>query len=1361
MSRRNALAALKAARAGEKRELTFNAEDVYDELDETEFKQHRKQELLQDDFVVGDNGEGYADTGAYEWEDTGKRYGSSDEDGSPKSKRSKKNAEVIKNRKLNFKSLQKPVKTESVAVADDFMDDLIGVIGGSVPKTSKKKSLNRKSRSSGRVKEEDVFVDDDFSYEMADVASSPPAEIEHAVREEAMEARAQSIEMDDMPDMDMDMDMPDAVEEVESSDDDEVVRPTVGQAAATINMKGEKPVEKVLKPEPKVEKVEKIEIEDIELELAPMELSASTAPAVAAGKITVDASDVTTDDGKFKFFWMEHSIVRDTLYLFGKTMALSGPHKGQFVSCLIKIASTQRQVFVLPKNESSTADVHEELDGIMESRGIRMRAKPVTKKYCFHLPGVPAETEYLEVLYTPPKEKFEVPSSGNTFSHVFGANQSLFEQFVLSHQVMGPCWMQIDAPEFTGAGQGRISTTGLEVTCLSPAKISVCANQDAPMPPISMISLAVRTMTEGKSQSVVAVTLRMFENLAHDTTSQLGELQHRSMTFFRYPGKVAPVGFKQILQEHNAGTAVDKIIPCNSELDLLQHMVRTFGRVDPDLICGHRLEALHLDVLLHRLKELNVKDWSSMGRLRRTHWPHMNYGVLDGRLILDMDNSYGRSVVQGCQSFDLSEMSQNTLGIKRLDMELDAAHSKMVGSARPLLHYLLHCIKDTGLVAGIVIQSQAIPLSKQLTNLAGNAWGKTLAGTRSGRNESILLHEFTRQGYIVPDKEGGRGTNKRGKAKFQGGLVLDPVKGLYDRHVLVMDFNSLYPSIIQEYNICFSTVDWASIPDDQQEPPAQPDASMEQGILPRLIKTLVQRRREVKRLIKDPKASAAQKKQWDVKQMALKLTANSMYGCLGFEGSRFYAKPLANLTTSIGRDTLRATKELAEAESLQVVYGDTDSVMINTNTDTYKDAIKVGNDFKKKVNGLYKQLEIDIDGVFARLLLTNKKKYAARLATEEGMGSIEVKGLDLKRRETCQISKDACTYVLEQVLGSSDQETALNNVHEYLFELAEKLRSEPIKGESAPFPVRDYAILKQLGKDPKAYNPPIQPFVAVALRRLERGEVVKEGDVMSFVVTTVGSDESAKAQTTLDVETSKGALRPDAEYYITKQLYPQIERLLAHVTGTDPVRLGEVLGIEIKKAHQSHESRELLHPLESTISDAERFKDAHKLDLACECGHVFCYEGVKTCTTENGVVCPSCSVTFPLTRLCAQLETSIRRHISKYYETWYTCSDPACGIRTSQLTNFGKRCMGSDGRFNTCNRGTLDYEYNDQDLYRQLLYFDTLFNMDKAADEADKDMKMSILAAQNKERFVYPRQVVDKYLKDSGRAFVDMAAIFA
>jgi DNA polymerase alpha subunit A len=102
-----------------------------------------------------------------------------------------------------------------------------------------------------------------------------------------------------------------------------------------------------------------------------------------------------------------------------------------------------------------------------------------------------------------------------------------------------------------------------------------------------------------------------------------------------------------------------------------------------------------------------------------------------------------------------------------------------------------------------------------------------LTGTRAERNEFILLHEFTKNDYICPDKLYGKAkiaaatenqeedengdivsTGKK-KDKYKGGLVLEPLKGLYDKFILVMDFNSLYPSIIQEYNICFTTVERA------------------------------------------------------------------------------------------------------------------------------------------------------------------------------------------------------------------------------------------------------------------------------------------------------------------------------------------------------------------------------------------------------------------------------------------------------------------------------------------------------------------------------------------------------------------------
>ena len=160
-------------------------------------------------------------------------------------------------------------------------------------------------------------------------------------------------------------------------------------------------------------------------------------------------------------------------------------------------------------------------------------------------------------------------------------------------------------------------------------------------------------------------------------------------------------------------------------------------------------------------------------------------------------------------------------GNPRREIENEVALKTWATSREGLLNYVNHCEADTFFITAIALRVQMLPLTKVLTNLAGNSWARTLSGTRAERNEYILLHEFNRNKYICPDKiygkskpkaedenpDGEEGVDVKKKDKFKGGLVFEPEKGLYDKFILVMDFNSLYPSIIQEFNICFTTVD--------------------------------------------------------------------------------------------------------------------------------------------------------------------------------------------------------------------------------------------------------------------------------------------------------------------------------------------------------------------------------------------------------------------------------------------------------------------------------------------------------------------------------------------------------------------------
>ena len=178
-----------------------------------------------------------------------------------------------------------------------------------------------------------------------------------------------------------------------------------------------------------------------------------------------------------------------------------------------------------------------------------------------------------------------------------------------------------------------------------------------------------------------------------------------------------------------------------------------------------------------------------------------------------------------CSTWTLTEMCSLYLGgeHRRREIDNEAALKSWATTKDGLMDYLTHLETDTYFVAALALRTQVLPLTQVLTNLAGNSWARTLTGTRAERNEYILLHEFHKNKYICPDKQkfGGRpriedenqeeqGEGKK-KDKYKGGLVFEPEKGLYDKFVLVMDFNSLYPSIIQEFNICFTTVDRTSL----------------------------------------------------------------------------------------------------------------------------------------------------------------------------------------------------------------------------------------------------------------------------------------------------------------------------------------------------------------------------------------------------------------------------------------------------------------------------------------------------------------------------------------------------------------------
>ncbi|KAI9368503.1 DNA polymerase family B-domain-containing protein [Aspergillus egyptiacus] len=1429
MAARAKLAELRALRAsGKKRLSTYEVEeqdDIYEEVDDEGYKKIIRNRLDEDDFVVDDNGQGYADDGREVWnEHTGHYDSESDDDELPaRGKAAKRKREEEKQRKekqnngiskyFNSGTAASAPKPKPVVTAEEeaFMADLLGEVDTNVvsnipvrnvvksearrkvrilspplsekPRPSKSERRDENSEPVSPAAEEQpldldnddgpiLHADDDDDVPMSDPMPSSP--VTKAVERKTTVAVKEEPEEEDE----------DLMEVMQATGNDEAKAPS-------INISGSRPPPK-LKKEPYPTPASSSPMKpgahvDASWNDVRNKLNVLSSPASSESRVfgKLRPQDVVEEDGSLRMFWLDYTEINGSLCLFGK---VKNKQTGSYASAFVKVDGILRKLYFLPREcrqkqgrntdeEVEMEDVYNEVDQMMSRLRVGMhKIKPCTRKYAFEMPGIPKEAEYLKLLYPYDKPALPMETKGETFSHVFGTNTSLFEQFVLWKNIMGPCWLKFEEADFSAVNNA--SWCKFECQTSKPALISPVPDSENLQPPtLTLMSLAFRTQLNVKEnkQEILVASARVYENVSLTETTPPEKLPCKTFTVMRPVGSSYPVHFEAEVRKQRGTYLLEK-----SEQFLLSKFLALFEKMDPDVLIGHQLQEVDLSILLNRLKEKKTPGWHRLGRLKRGEWPkNFNRGggffterhLVAGRLVCDVANDMGKSLMMKCQSWSLTEMCDLYLGPenRRQDLDIEAALKTWATSKDGLINFVNHCDTDTYFIAALVLRLQMLSLTKVLTNIAGNSWARTLSGTRAERNEYILLHEFHRNKYICPDKYSSKlqkaeekaqegeeddASDKKKKDKYKGGLVFEPERGLYDRFVLVMDFNSLYPSIIQEYNICFTTVDRTPSGENENEEkvPEVPPSDAEQGILPRLIATLVGRRREVKKLMKDKRATPEQLALWDTKQLAFKLTANSMYGCLGYTQSRFYARPLAMLTTFKGREILRSTKELAESRQLRVIYGDTDSVMINTNMDTISDALSVGEDFKKSVNERYRLLEIDIDNIFRRLLLHAKKKYAAINMTEvdgKYVDKLEVKGLDMKRREYCALSKEASQRLLNEVLSGEDQEIVLNRVHDYLRDLATKMKEYSV-------PVQKYVIYTKLSKRPEEYpNKETMPPAQVALRELARGKTVRPNDVISYIVTNGDSETSSlppakRSYTLQDVIKPDSPLKPDIEYYLLKQIFPPIERLCAPIPGTDAVRLAECLGLDARKyqintsASTNQQSTEIF-PLESQIPDSVRFEAAARLTLTCRhCKERSVFEGLAASTsmcTPHGIICPnpSCTKPFPNLTVIAQLESQIRAQTSKYYEGWLVCDESTCGNRTRQISVYGHRCLGPRGQAEGC-LGKMSYEYTEKQLYNQLLYYASLFDVDKAKAKVEKETgekKDSVAALAEFNRTVY------------------------
>jgi DNA polymerase I len=404
----------------------------------------------------------------------------------------------------------------------------------------------------------------------------------------------------------------------------------------------------------------------------------------------------------------------------------------------------------------------------------------------------------------------------------------------------------------------------------------------------------------------------------------------------------------------------------------------------------------------------------------------------------------------------------------------------------------------------------------------------------------------------------------------------------------ILTHNSMYPSIYISYNICPTTLLTEKTKEETIITPfgvSFVSPKVRKGIIPRTLERLIKERNLVKAQMKAEKDNT-KKRALDAYQEGLKRIANASYGYTGFILGRIYVLDIANAITSCGRYFIQETKRLVESTTKhKVIYGDTDSVMIKTDTQDVEKAIEIGNEIANFLNEKFEgKLKIKVENVFKTLLILTKKRYAGWSFEKLDTGfkeEIVMKGIETVRRDWCDLVSETQENVLKILLKEQDPKKAFN----FFKEVVQKLQNNQI-------PLEKLTIIKGISKRPEQYKG-VQPHVELVKKMRKRGEatIPAIGDRVGFVIVKGLQMISERAEDPEYVR--KHGLKIDSKYYIESQLLPPLERVFEAIG----ISKSELVGL----------GRQTL--LAEIINNHGR-------------------ETMETLSHFDGVICSKCGITF-------------------------------------------------------------------------------------------------------------------------------------
>ncbi|HPM86266.1 MAG TPA: DNA-directed DNA polymerase, partial [archaeon] len=597
---------------------------------------------------------------------------------------------------------------------------------------------------------------------------------------------------------------------------------------------------------------------------------------------------------------------------------------------------------------------------------------------------------------------------------------------------------------------------------------------------------------------------------------------------------------------------------------------------------GLELVSDEKELIKETIKELNKKENSFVITYNGDNFDfaYLKERARKNKLEFKVNNSFVKSVrhgrdnavkllgVQHIDSFQIIKLLARTGAINTVKMDIETISEKVFGEFKEKVYpseineaweekneeklerLVDYNLKDSR--TALRIAKEFLPLFVELSKLTSQTLYETTRSTTSQMVEDLLLKEAHLRGMIAPNKPKEGEIQERSNNPIKGAFVKEPTSGLHE-NIAVLDFASLYPSIIISHNLSPETLNCGH--EECKQKNSTPDGTWfctkQKGLFPEILEKMLKQRLVLKREYKrKKKEEGIDDKILFAKQWALKIVLNSVYGYLAYARARWYSRECASATTALAREYIQETSKKAESAGFKVLYNDTDSAFLQF----------IGQEGKKKVeefldktnNELPEGMELELDGFYKRGIFVTKKEGGAakkKYALIDEKGNLKIVGFEYVRRDWCNAAKETQKKVIELVLNEGKPEKAISFVKKMLADLKE---GKVLK--------KDLVIMTLLQRDVKDYDS-IGPHVAAAKKAIDRGKELGVGNMLSFIITKGKGKMSISQKAELEEYVSEGDY--DADYYIENQVLPAVIKIMQELgyTKEDLISGGKQTGL--------------------------------------------------------------------------------------------------------------------------------------------------------------------------------------------------------